>query len=163
MHPGTDWYIKSNWTGYALIKLVTPSTQRKIKLIAYESRERYGVSSQQASLRGISRLLIDSPYKGLMIRIHMMTSLHGIVFRVTWPLCGESTGHRWIPHTKSSDAEFTVLFDLRVNERLSKQSWGWSFETPSCPLWRQSNGFPCHDIMTSPWVRVAQLNAYLMI
>ena len=22
-----------------------------------------------------------------------------------WPLCGEFTGHRWIPHTKASDAE----------------------------------------------------------
>ena len=25
--------------------------------------------------------------------------------RVTGPLCGEFTGHRWIPHTKASDAE----------------------------------------------------------
>ena len=27
------------------------------------------------------------------------------VFRVTGPLCGEFTGHRWIPLTKASDAE----------------------------------------------------------
>ena len=27
-------------------------------------------------------------------------------FRVTGPLCGEFTGHRWIPLTKASDAEF---------------------------------------------------------
>ena len=26
-------------------------------------------------------------------------------FRVTGPLCGEFTGHRWIPLTKASDAE----------------------------------------------------------
>ena len=26
-------------------------------------------------------------------------------FPVTGPLCGEFTGHRWIPHTKASDAE----------------------------------------------------------
>ena len=31
---------------------------------------------------------------------------------------------------------FDVLFDLRLNKRLSKQSWGWWFETPSRPLWR---------------------------
>ena len=31
---------------------------------------------------------------------------------------------------------FDVFFDLRLNEWLSKQSWGWWFETPSCPLWR---------------------------
>ena len=35
----------------------------------------------------------------------MMTSLNGNIFRVTGPLCGEFTFHRWIPHTKASDAE----------------------------------------------------------
>ena len=35
----------------------------------------------------------------------MMTSLNRNIFRVTGPLWGESTGHRWIPLTKASDAE----------------------------------------------------------
>ena len=35
----------------------------------------------------------------------MMTSPNGSVFRVTGPLWGEFTGHRWIPLTKASDAE----------------------------------------------------------
>ena len=30
---------------------------------------------------------------------------------------------------------FDVFFDLRLNKQLSKQLWGWWFETPSCPLW----------------------------
>ena len=30
----------------------------------------------------------------------MMTSSNGNIFRVTGPLCGEFTGHRWIPHHK---------------------------------------------------------------
>ena len=34
---------------------------------------------------------------------------------------------------------FDVFFDLRLNKRLSKQSWGWWFETLSRPLWRHSN------------------------
>ena len=34
---------------------------------------------------------------------------------------------------------FDVYFDLRLNKRLSKQSWGWWFETLSSPLWRHSN------------------------
>ena len=34
------------------------------------------------------------------------------------------TGHRWIPHTKVSDAEFDVFFGLHLNKRLSKQSRG---------------------------------------
>ena len=36
---------------------------------------------------------------------NMMTSSNGNIFRVTGHLCGEFTGHRWIPHTKASDAE----------------------------------------------------------
>ena len=35
----------------------------------------------------------------------MMTSSNGNIFRVTDPLCGEFTSHRWIPLTKTSDAE----------------------------------------------------------
>ena len=35
----------------------------------------------------------------------MMTSSNGSIFRVTGPLCGEFTGHRWIPLTKVSNAE----------------------------------------------------------
>ena len=31
------------------------------------------------------------------------------------------------------------LIDLRLNKRLSKQSWGWWFETLLCPLWRHCN------------------------
>ena len=34
----------------------------------------------------------------------------------------------------------TLSFDiLRLNKRLSKQSWGWWFETLSCALWRHCN------------------------
>ena len=45
------------------------------------------------------------------IILTMMTSSNGSIFRVTGPLCGEFTGHRWIPRTKASDAELW-LFSL---------------------------------------------------
>ena len=51
------------------------------------------------------------------------------------PVPGEFPAQR--PVTSSVD----VFFDLRLNKRLSKQSWGWWFETLSCPLWRHRNGF----------------------
>ena len=35
----------------------------------------------------------------------MMKSSNRNLFHVTGPLCGEFTGHRWIPCTKASDAE----------------------------------------------------------
>ena len=69
----------------------------------------------------------------------MMTSSNGKFFRVTGHLCGEFTGHRRIPHTNPVTRRFDVFFDLRLNKRLSKQSWGWSFETSSRPLWRHCN------------------------
>ena len=34
---------------------------------------------------------------------------------------------------------FDVFYDLRLNKRLSKQWWGWWFQTPSHPLWRHCN------------------------
>ena len=49
------------------------------------------------------------------------------------PVTGEFPAQR--PVTRI----FDVFFDLRLNKRLSKQSWGWWFETPSCPLWRHCN------------------------
>ena len=66
----------------------------------------------------------------------MMTSSNANIFRVTGSLCGEFTGHRWIPRTKVSDAELWCFFDLGLNKRLHKQSWGRWFETPSRSLWR---------------------------
>ena len=41
----------------------------------------------------------------LEIKGTMMTSSNGNYFRVTGPLCGEFSGHRWIPLTKASNAE----------------------------------------------------------
>ena len=40
------------------------------------------------------------------------------------------------PAQKPLTRSFGVFLDLRLNKRLSKQSWGWWFETPSWSLWR---------------------------
>ena len=44
-----------------------------------------------------------------------------------------------------------VFFDLRLNKRLSKQSWGWWAETPSSPLWRHCNEQHCKFDLCYPW------------
>ena len=64
----------------------------------------------------------------------MMTSSNGIIFRVTGPSCGKFTGE--FPSQRPVTRSFDVFFDMHLNKWLSKQSWGWWFETPSCPLWR---------------------------
>ena len=53
------------------------------------------------------------------------------------PVPGEFPAQR--PVTRS----FIIYFDL--NKRLSKQSWGWSFETLPCPLWRHYNGVTSYE------------------
>ena len=40
------------------------------------------------------------------------------------------------PALRPVTRSFDVFFDLRLNKRLSKQSWGWWFETLSRPSWR---------------------------
>ena len=69
----------------------------------------------------------------------MMTSSNGNIFRVTGPLCGEFAGPGEFPTQRLVTRSFDVYFDLRLNKRLCKQSWGWWFETLLCPLWRHSN------------------------
>ena len=53
----------------------------------------------------------------------MMTSSNGSIFRVTGPLCGEFTFHRWIPHTKASGSE--LWYSL------------WSFDVSLICIWIQ--------------------------
>ena len=54
-----------------------------------------------------------------------------LAFRaVNSPVTGEFPAQR--PVTRC----FDVYFDLCMNKRLSKQWWGWWFETPSRSLWR---------------------------
>ena len=56
------------------------------------------------------------------------------------PVSGEFPSQR--PVVRS----FDVFFDLRLNKRLSKLSWGWWFETTSHSLWRHCNGESWHPI-----------------
>ena len=43
------------------------------------------------------------------------------------------------PTQRPVTRSFDVFFDLRLNKQLSKQWWGWWFETLSHPLWRHHN------------------------
>ena len=52
---------------------------------------------------------------------------------------GNSSVPGEFPSQRPVTRSFDVFFDLRLNKRLSKQSWGWWFETLWSPLWRHSN------------------------
>ena len=73
------------------------------------------------------------------VKPHMMTSSIGNIFRVTGHLCGEFTGPGELPTQRPVTRSFDVFFHLRLNKRLSKQPWGWWFETLYWSLWRHRN------------------------
>ena len=66
----------------------------------------------------------------------MMTSSNGNIFRVA----GQSSVYS--PHI--GQWRGALMFSL--NKRLSKQWWGWRFETPSRPLWHYCNVGGCGTV-----------------
>ena len=54
---------------------------------------------------------------------------------------------------------FDVFFDLRLNKRLSKQWWGWWFDTLSHPLWRHRNALYIDSLRHSN-INVSALEQY---
>ena len=98
-----------------------------------------------------------------------MNQLHGILWvaeryshhgvAVTWwrhqmetfsallAICaGNSPVPGEFPTQRLVTRSFDVYFDLRPNKWMSKQSWGWWFETLSCSLWRQRNDQSKYDM-----------------
>ena len=84
---------------------------------------------------------------------HQMKTFSALLTIFAWnsPAPGEFPAQR--PVTRS----VSVFFDQRLNKRLSKQSWGWWFETLSRPLWRH-----CNDI-ASLKIRCAQNVIFLIL
>ena len=56
----------------------------------------------------------DGGFCTLPSKIFMRTSSNGNIFRVIGPLCGEFTGHRWIPLTKAFDAELWCFHEQTI-------------------------------------------------
>ena len=77
---------------------------------------------------------------------HQMETFSALL--VTGHLCGEFTGPRWIPAQRPVTRSFDVFFDLHPNKRLSKQWWGWWFDTPSYPLCRHRNALTHKQLET---------------
>ena len=63
-----------------------------------------------------------------------------------WAFVRESIGHRWIPIQRPVTQSFDAFFDLRLNNRLSKQS-SRRFETPSRSSWCHCNEMTDSSVM----------------
>ena len=54
-------------------------------------------------------------------------------------ICGQNHVTGEFTPKRTVTRSFDVFVDLRLNKRLSKQSWGRQFETPSCSLYHHCN------------------------
>ena len=80
------------------------------------------------------RACVNEPHESM----NMMTSSK--TFSALLAFCaGNSPITGEFPAQRPVTMSFGVFFDLRLNKRLSKQSWGWWSETPSRSLWRHCN------------------------
>ena len=79
-------------------------------------------------------------WKMFACNLWMMTSSDA-TFTALLAICaGKSPVPAEFPAQRPVTRSFNIFLDLRLNKRLSKQSWGWWFETLSHPLWRH-----CHE------------------
>ena len=81
-----------------------------------------------------------------------MTSSNGNISALLTLCAGNSPVIGEFPAQRPVTRSFDVFFDLRLNKRLSKQCWGWWFETSSRPLWRHCNATDTckrHQALTS--------------
>ena len=118
---------KTSHRKYTLRATLISGFPSRWRSLATEPSGLWNQRSRLIRLATCSRMTNKRMYR---YRACMMTSSNGNIFRVTGHLCGEFTGPR---------RSFDVFFDLRLNQRLSKQSWGWWFETLPRPLWRHCN------------------------
>ena len=75
--------------------------------------------------------------------IHLRSIHHEVIkwkhFLRYWPFVRGIHRSRWFPAKRPVTQSFDVFFDLCLNKWLSKQPWGWWFETPSWSLRRHGN------------------------
>ena len=103
----------------------------------------------QLSTLGHYRILVESTWSKIKQSenwLHNSWWRHQMeTFSALLAICaGNSLVPGEFPTQRPVTRSFDAYFDLRPNKRLSKQSWGWWFETPSRPLWRYRNDW---DIM----------------
>ena len=97
------------------------------------------VVSQVRYQRVYANFALGHYYDTMILLYFMMTSSNG-TFSALLALCeGNSPVTDEFPTQRPVTRSFDVFFDLRLNKRLSKQSWCWWFGTPSRSLWRHCN------------------------
>ena len=112
-------------------------------LSALKGQMKFGISHQIASL--LCRYLIHSNMTfALYVHDDVIKWKH---FPCYWSFergiqrSHVNSPHKGQPSQRPVTRSFGVFFDVPLNQLLSKQSWGWWFETLSRPLRRHCNGW----------------------
>ena len=115
------------WTGE--LGLVTPNSGTSTWILCLDQ--------QSLSVTGSNNEVMLLLY--LQTDLNMMTSSNENIFRATALCAGNSPATGEFPAPRPVTWSSGVCFDLRLNKRLSEQSWVWWFETPASSLWRHCN------------------------
>ena len=116
------WWPWSEPRGYRLRHQGCPGTDRSIHTPYWHYRDM-------------------SKFKRSLCKMNMTWWRHQMeTFSALLAHCaGNSPGTGEFPSQRPVTRNFDVFFDLCLTKRLSKQLWGWWFETQSRPLWRHGN------------------------
>ena len=123
-----------SWPSFLIFKCKSPYPERSS---LYRNGSQVKTNNTQQSANHLCIPLCEMYM--FMCQLPMKMSSNGNIFRVTGHLCGEFTAPGEFPTQKPVTQSFGVFFDLHLSKRLSKQSWGWWFETLSRPSWRHRN------------------------
>ena len=111
----------------------------------------YYIGVFQASIHYMQRYCCDEPISSKQPNWLLTSQIPRTLFIPWWrhqmetfsallAICaGNSPVPGEFPTQRPVTQSFDVYFDLRPDKRLSKQSWGWWFETLSHSLWRHRN------------------------
>ena len=156
-------------------------------LLKANSPEMFNISINGMSLKMINLKIAPkyAPWCHVNMRLQPITLLWKWPWRYTFCTTCHDDVIKWKPfprywpyvrgiHRSSVNSlqkglvtrSFDVFFDLCLNKRLSKQSWGWWFETPSRSSWRHRNAlenvtFPHLIVLKMPTVVGNNLPVFL--
>ena len=128
--PDLLFTVQSKWLFLMSWRLFGNRASANIKEMSLQIRN----VRAQWSRSGIARWMPSSWWHHQMETFSALLALRG----GSSPVTGEFPAQR--PVTQS----FDIFFDLRLNKRLSKQSRGWWFETPSRSFWHNCNDLFIH-------------------
>ena len=134
---------------YNVYTLPTPEAvmslrQPSMKLVVAKLSQRHPmIFNKMSRTTQCHFLLVVKVWKQILLTDSTWWRHQMETFSALLAICaGNSPAYGEFPAQRPVTRNFDVFFDMRPNKWLSKQSWGWWFETPLWSLWRHRNVNP---------------------